>query len=211
MFGKKGKTKSNQYFDSFPVLAHFSTECAEMILHFMNHFDTKRLEELKNLVHEKEHQADDLKHSITAKLLKEFMTPIDREDIFELLKLIDDVTDAVEEVSLKLFIYNYEELPKNTISFMESTLMCIKSMERCLEEFPNYLNKDVFEPFLNEVVKYEEAGDVFYIENIRALYLNEKDGFKRHKAEAMYSMLEEISDKCREVCRFVQNIALKNI
>ena len=211
MFKKEKKVKSNQYFDSFPVLAHFSVECAEKILYFMNHFDVKKLETLKVEVHEIEHKADEVKHSITEKLLKEFMTPIDREDIFELLKLIDDVTDAVEDISLKLYIYNYEELPPNTIPFMESTLQCIKSMERCLKEFPHYLDKEAFEPFVNEVVKYEEQGDVLYIENIRALYLKEKDGFKRHKAEAMYTMLEEVSDKCRETIRFVHNIALKTI
>ena len=211
MFKREKKAKSNQYFDSFPLLAHFSVECGQMILDFMNHFDAKKLEELKTSVHEKEHQADDLKHSVTAKLLKEFMTPIDREDIFELLKLIDDVTDAVEEISLKLFIYNYEQLPPNAIPFMESTVKCLESMEKCLAQFPNYLNKEVFEPFVNEVVKLEEEGDVYYIENIRNIYLTEKDGFRRHKAEAMYSMLEDVSDRCREVCRFVQNIALKNI
>ena len=58
--------------------------------------------------------------------------------------------------------------------------------------------------FDQEVIK---LGD---FEN-KQLYLKEKDGFKRHKAEAMYTMLEEVGDKCREVCRFVQNIALKNI
>ena len=211
MFKRKSKVKSNQYFDSFPVLAHFSVECGEKILEFMNHFDAKKAEELKDSVHEIEHQADDLKHSITAKLLTEFMTPIDREDIFELLKLIDDVTDAVEEISLKLFIYNYEELPPDTIPFMESTLMCLKSMEKCLSEFPHYLNKTVFEPFVKEVVKLEEEGDNYYVKNIRSLYLKEMDPLKRHKAETMYSMLEEVSDRCREVCRFVNNIALKNI
>ena len=46
---------------------------------------------------------------------------------------------------------------------------------------------------------------------MRSLYLTETNGFKRHKAEAMYTMLEEVSDKCREVCRYVQNIALKNL
>ena len=211
MFKREKKVKSNQYFDSFPVLAHFSVECAEMILDFMNHFDVEKLEELKKSVHEIEHKADEVKHSITEKLLKEFMTPIDREDIFELLKLIDDVTDAVEEISLKLFLYNYEQLPPNCIPFMESTLSCIKSMERCLQEFPHYLDKEAFDPFVREVVKFEEQGDEFYIENIHALYLKEKDPMKIHKAEAMYTMLEEVSDKCRETIRFVHNIALKNI
>lgn len=211
MARKEKKLKSNEYFDSFHVLAHFSVECAEKILDFMEHFDVNRLEEIKSGVHEIEHKADEVKHRITDKLLKEFMTPIDREDIFELLKLIDDVTDSVEEISLKLYLYNYEELPPNTIPFMESTLCCIKSMERCLKAFPHYLDKEAFEPYVMEVVKYEEEGDVLYINNIRALYLKEKDGFKRHKAEAMYTMLEDISDKCRETIRFVHNIALKNI
>ena len=87
----------------------------------------------------------------------------------------------------------------------------MKKMEECLEQFPHYLNKKVFEPYVMAVVKLEEESDARYIEDIRNLYLTETDGLKCHKAETMYTMLEEVSDRCREVCRFVQNIALKNI
>lgn len=208
---KKKKSKSNYYFDSFPTLAHYSTMCGEMILDFLANFDVKKLEEVKNNVHKIEHQADEVKHEVTAKLLKEFMTPIDREDIFELLKLIDDVTDAIEEISLKLYLYNYTELPEETYEFTKLTVECMKKTEECLKHFPDYLNKDVFEPYVNEVVKLEEAGDEKYIELVHRLYLKEKDPIKIHKAEALYEMLENVSDQCREVCRFVKNIALKNI
>ena len=211
MFKRKKSVKTNPYFESFPVLAHYSVMCGEMILGFLKNFDAKKLEEIKTSVHEIEHQADDVKHSVTAKLLTEFMTPIDREDIFQLLKLIDDVTDAIEEISLKLFIYNYDVLPPDTVEFTELTLECMKKTEECLKQFPHYLDKEVFDPYVQAVVKLEEASDTKYIEDMRNLYLKETDGFKRHKAEAMYTMLEEVSDKCREVCRFVQNIALKNI
>ena len=211
MLKRKSKVKSNEYFDSFPVLAHYSVECGEMILGALRNFDSNKSEELKTNVHLIEHKADELKHSITAKLLTEFMTPIDREDIFELLRLIDDVTDSIEEISLKLFIYNYDELPPDTVPFLELTVNCMRKTEECLQQFPHYLDKEVFEPYVMEVIKLEEASDAEYIEDMRQLYLKEKDGFKRHKAEAMYTMLEEVGDKCREVCRFVQNIALKNI
>ena len=207
---KKNK-KSNYYFDSFPQLANYSVKCGEMILEYLKAFDPNKLEELKDRVHEFEHQADNLKHQVTEKLLTEFMTPIDREDIFELLRLIDDVTDAIEEISLKLYIYNYEVLPPNTVEFLELTVECMKKMEECLKHFPDYLDKEVFEPYVREVIKLEEEGDRQYISNMRNLYLKEKDGFKRHKAEAMYTMLESVSDKCREVCRYTHNIALKNI
>lgn len=211
MFKRKAKTKSNYYFDSFPVLAHFSVRCGEMILDYLKNFDPSKAEEVKTSVHEIEHQADNLKHEVTAKLLTEFMTPIDREDIFGLLKMIDDVTDAIEEISLKLYLYNYEHLPIDTVDFMELTLECVKKMEECLKQMPHYLDDSHFKSYVEEVIHLEEESDKKYIEDTRKLYLTEKDVLKIHKAEQMYIMLEEVSDKCREVCRYVQNIALKNI
>ena len=210
MFKRKEK-KSNYYFDSFPVLANFSLQCGEMILDYLKNFDPKRLEEVKTSVHEIEHKADEVKHEVTAKLLTEFMTPIDREDIFQLLKMIDDVTDAVEEISLKLYLYNYTELPFDTVEYMELTVNCVRKMVECLGQFHHYLNKEIFEPYVMEVVKLEEQSDAKYIADMHRLYMTETDGFKRHKSEAMYVMLEEVADRCREVCRYVQNIALKNI
>jgi predicted phosphate transport protein (TIGR00153 family) len=207
----KKKVKSNYCYDSFPELCHFSVLCEEKILGFLQHFDSSKTEQLKNEVHELEHQADDMKHEVEKKLLTEFMTPIDREDIFELLRLIDDITDAVEEVSLKLFIYNYTELPPDTIPFMESTLTCIKTTEECLKHFPDFLDQEVIVPYIKEVIRYEEEGDDEYIKDVRELYLTETDGFKRHKAEAMYQMLEETSDRCREVCKYVRTIIYKNL
>lgn len=210
MFKKKEK-KSNYYFDSFPQLAHYSVKCGEMIISYLEKFNVNDLEKMKTEVHLIEHEADNVKHEVTAKLLTKFMTPIDREDIFELLRLIDDVTDSIEEISLKLYIYNYTELPEDTLPFLQLTVDCMRKMEECLKQFPHYLDKKIFEPYVNKVIKIEEQSDDRYISNMRKLYLTETDGLKRHKAEAMYSMLEEVSDKCREVCRFVQNIALKNI
>ena len=59
MFKREKKVKSNVYFDSFPALAHFSVECGEAILDFMNQFDPKKLEELKDLVEEKRNDFDE--------------------------------------------------------------------------------------------------------------------------------------------------------
>jgi uncharacterized protein Yka (UPF0111/DUF47 family) len=143
--------------------------------------------------------------------MTEFMTPIDREDILELLKLIDDITDAIEEVSLKLFLYDYRELPPDTIPFTQLTLECIQKTEECLKHFADFQDGNVMGPLITAVVHLEEESDTEYINDMRSLYLNETDGFRRHKAEAMYTMLEETSDRCREVCRYVQIIMFKNL
>ena len=209
MFNKK--KKENIFYKAFYELAEFSRDAMAILSEEFMHFSPEKAYDIKEQVHVIEHKADIRKKEIEEVLAKEFITPIDREDIFALLKLIDDVTDAIEEISLKLYLYNYSELPHNTVKFTELTLECMKKMEECLKHFPDYLNKELFEPYVMEVVHLEEASDAEYIEDMHHLYLTETDGFKRHKAEAMYTMLEEVSDKCREVCRYVHNIALKNL
>ena len=208
MFKKK---KSNYYFDSFPKLAHFSVECGEMILDYLKNFDPKRLEEVKTSVHLIEHKADDLKHVVTEKLLKEFQTPVDREDIYELLRLIDNVTDAIEEISLRLYLYNVEQLPHKFVEFTEVTVECMRETENCLSHMHDYLNEAVFRPLVEAVVKLEEQSDAIYIESVHTLYRKETDSKKLYISETLYSLMEDVSDKCREVCRYVQNIAMKNI
>ena len=209
MFNKKKKT--NYYFDSFPKLAHFSVRCGEMILDFLKNFDHKRLEEVKTSVHLIEHEADNLKHEVTMKLLKEFMTPIDREDIYELLRLIDNVTDAIEEISLRLYLYDVKVLPDKFIELTEVTVKCMTETENCLNNMYDYLNAETFQPLVDAVVKLEEKSDEIYIESVHGLYRSGKDEKVLYTNETLYSLMEDVSDKCREVCRFVQNIALKNI
>jgi len=62
-----------------------------------------------------------------------------------------------------------------------------------------------------KVVKFEEKSDEIYISCVHALYEKEKDLRRLYVHEKLYELMEEVSDRCREVCRFVQNIALKNI
>lgn len=209
MFGKK--KKSNYYFDTFPILCHYSVECGEYILAFMKKFDSSKLEETKVNVHLIEHAADEKKHEATAKLMEEFMTPIDREDILELLRMIDDVTDAVEEISLKLYLYDYKELPPDTIPFMELTLECIRKTEEALRHFPDFMDIDVMKPLITAVVHLEEESDTEYINDVSYLYRVTTDPITIHKSETIYSMLEETADKCREVCKFTETIIYKNL
>ncbi len=209
MFGKK--KKSNYFFDSFPALCHYSVQCGDYILNFMKNFDNTKLEETKVNVHLIEHAADEKKHEATKKLMEEFMTPIDREDILELLRMIDDVTDAIEEVSLKLYLYDYKELPPDTIPFMELTVDCIRRTEDVLKHFVDYMDMDVMSPLVAAVVHLEEESDTEYINDVSQLYRSSTDFLTIKKNEAMYSMLEETADKCREVCKFTQTIMYKNI
>lgn len=206
-----GKAKSNYYYDSFPRLCGYACQCGDALLAFMKSFDHSKLKQIKTDIHVIEHQADDDKHTVMEKLTHEFMTPIDREDILELLRMIDDITDAIEEVPLKLYIYDYQDLPVATIPFAEVVVNCIYKTKECLEHFPDFAKAGVLKPYIDEVIALEEKTDDLYEEDMHTMYTTIKDGFARHRGEAMYTMLEETADRCRNVCKFVETIMYKNL
>ena len=51
--------------------------------------------------------------------MREFLPPIDREDIMELSGTIDDVTDSIEDVLLRLYMFNIRTLRPEAQAFAQ--------------------------------------------------------------------------------------------
>ena len=54
---------------------------------------------------EHEHVGDKIVHDIVRRLNKSFITPIDREDIYDLVATADEVLDSIEEAVGLVIIY----------------------------------------------------------------------------------------------------------
>src|SRR2546427_9277914 len=63
-------------------------------------------DEIKRL----EHVGDELTHKIFEELNLSFITPFDREDIYELAKDIDDVLDLMDHVADLLLLYQIDRV-----------------------------------------------------------------------------------------------------
>lgn len=62
-------------------------------------------------MHAVERRADGICHDIRNRLSAAFITPIDQEDILHLAQLLDDVSDALDEVALECYMFRLAELP----------------------------------------------------------------------------------------------------
>ena len=85
-----------------------------------------------------------------------------------------------------------------------------------MDNFPDFMDKNVMAPLIGKVRELEEKGDEEFEKQMRRLYVETdtpkpEDGFKRHRGEAMYDMLEEITDRCKIAVSFVETIMYKNL
>ena len=68
-------------------------------------------EDVARRMREAEHDADETTHAIVKRVNSTFVTPFDREDIYNLASGLDDVMDMMDEVVDLVLLYEVAELP----------------------------------------------------------------------------------------------------
>ena len=205
------KKRSNFFYDSFVEQINYAVKAMSILKEGLLNFDGIDTLTLKNNVHEVEHNADIMKHQLEEKLAKEFITPIDREDIFVLYDNIDDLIDAIDEVSYKIYLRNYKSLPSNIELFINKSLDAVNYLKDVLASFKYIDDKKIMDPLLSKVIEIEEEVDKLYEENVHRLYLSELDYKVTTTYEKVYGYFEYITDKCRDVCKTISVIMYKNL
>ena len=205
------KKRSNFFYDSFVEQINYAVKAMSILKEGLLNFDGIDTLTLKNNVHEVEHNADIMKHQLEEKLAKEFITPIDREDIFVLYDNIDDLIDAIDEVSYKIYLRNYKSLPNNIELFINKSLDAVNYLKDVLTSFKYIDDKKIMDPLLSKVIEIEEEVDKLYEENVHHLYLSELDYKVTTTYEKVYGYFEYITDKCRDVCKTISVIMYKNL
>lgn len=206
------KKKKDYFFESFVELANYAKEAFLILEEGLKDFNASKAEELKNNVHLVEHKADLDKREIEEKLAKEFITPIDREDIFLLLDKIDDITDAIDEISYKLYIRNYDKLPGQINDFVAKSKEAILTMIELLHNMDKISSKNIIDPLTHKILDIEEEVDKLYEDNVRDLYKEEHNSYRQLVMnEKVFSYFEYLTDKCRDVTKQIQIIMYKNL
>ncbi|WP_291570756.1 DUF47 domain-containing protein [Clostridium sp. UBA4548] len=198
------------YFKAFVELSNFSLKAAEILNDTLHNYDVKTAEQKVKEMHNIEHTADLEKHKITNRLVKEFLPPIEREDIISITDNIDDVIDSIEDVLIGVEMYNVQVIRPEIIKFTELIMNCCKSMNSALVEFENFKRSKTLHDAIVEVNRLEEEGDMLYINGVRNLYRNSKDPIELMIWTEIYRLLEKCCDSCEEVANNIENIVMKN-
>lgn len=202
---KKKPDKFSLYLVDF---AKHLYEATDYFFHFKVK-DSETLKQFSDTVKQYESLADDKVHEIIKDLNQAFITPIEREDILELVMNLDDIMDGMEEFSAMMDIYQILSSDDYINQFTNYILKCSKEILTSMELIANYQLKDVEEHAIR-IKEYESNCDDLYRESLRNLFQSEKDAIKVIQYKEIYETLEEIADYCQDVASTLQSIIMKN-
>ena len=164
------KRQENNYFAMLGELVDYSAQAAQKLRECLTDFDPVRLPAQLEEMHAIEHAADLANHGLTDKLVREFITPIEREDIAALAAQIDNITDEIEDVLLRIYMFNIQMLRPELPRFLELIVSCTALLREVMTEFENFRRSKTIKEKIIGINDFEEQGDRLYREAIRALY-----------------------------------------
>ncbi len=198
------------YFEAFCELSQYSLKSAKLLKEVLNNFSFKNKSEKVKEMHQIEHTADLAKHDIMNRLVREFLPPIEREDIITLSQRIDDVTDAVEDVLIYIDIFNISRIRPEVIHFTEHVVECCKAVDEAIKVFKNFKNPKTLKDKIIEINHLEEKGDTLYADIVRKLYEKEKDPIELLRWTQILHRLEICCDNCEDVANVLESIMMNN-
>lgn len=202
--------KNNPYFNDFIDMIEISCKAAEFLQDSLRNFSPATLSQRREEMHKLEHREDDIKHALMKRLVKEFVTPIDREDILHLASELDDVTDKIDDILIRMYMYNIKVVPEEAVAFAGVITECCVILRRALEEFPSLQKSAALKQAIIDVNTKEETGDAIYIAAVRRLYEQGGDPLEISAWAELFDRLEDCCDSCEHVADVIESIIMKN-
>jgi len=203
--------KQERYYDSFIEMSAFSHDAAVLLREILSDFDPEKLSENMEKMHSIEHSGDVVRHEMIKMLSKEFITPIEREDIMAMSETIDTVTDKIEDVLQKMYMYNVKTIREDALVIVDTIIKSTESLREALEEFKNFKKSKTIKEKLIEINRLEEVGDSLYIEATRRIFTDEDlTPLEAFGWTHIYHYMEDVLDASEDAADVIEGVIMKN-
>lgn len=201
------------YFDAFEQQVDIAAEMADVLIEAIEGFKTAEdVRDILSKAHEIENRGDEVNHQIRVSVAADFITPIEREDIVELAQDLDDVTDMIEGVLQRFYMFDVHFMHPKAIEFAHIIKKSLKALRKSMASFRNFKKVKKIRAMVEDVNTLEEQADVLYMETIRELYTVDAENAVRVEVwSRLFDRLEGICDACATVADTMSIIVMKNV
>jgi len=197
--------REEKFFTDFQALADELKRGARLLEDMLapEHPAWEKADEIK----EAEHKCDQLTHEIIQRLNRTFVTPLDREDIFNLARSLDDVMDAIDAAASLVRLYRLEsvrvgarELARIVTASTDQVRLAVGAMQEHKGLMPHAI----------EVNRLENEADRVHHQAVSKLFDEERDPLTIIKWKETFDFLEDASDRCEDVANVIEGVMVKH-
>src|SRR3954471_17266680 len=197
--------REERFYDDFTAMAEQIRHGAELLEAMLA--AEKPIWDKAEEIKEVEHKCDFITHEIIQRLNRTFVTPLDREDIHELARSLDDVMDAIDASATLIRLYRLDkvrfgarELARIITASTRQVRLALDAMEK---------QKGVITHAV-EINRLENEADRTHHEAVSRLFDDEQDPLTVMKWKETLDFLEDATDRCEDVANVLEGVVVKH-
>ena len=157
-----------------------------------------------------EKRADKITRNTIELLHKTFITPIDRDDIHQLISKMDDILDLIEDSAQLMFLYDVKVPTPEAKKLADICVACCDKVKTAVAMLASMDNAAAILAICVDIDRLESEADHVMRSAIARLFRDEPDVRELIKLRSVYEHLETVTDRCEDVANIIQGIVLEN-
>src|SRR5947199_1828053 len=197
--------QKREFFDLFNQGALNAREISRRLVELIDGWPVSR--GLLLDIREAEHEGDRLTHEVINLLNRTFVTPFDRDDMFRLATVIDDVCDHIDEAADNIDAYEVKRVPEKARLQADVIYRAVSRLHEAVERLEGF--KDSSRQ-LHALRELEDEGDRLSREALAELFRSGADPLTIIRWKDIHEQLEEAVDACENAADVLEAILVKN-
>jgi predicted phosphate transport protein (TIGR00153 family) len=156
-----------------------------------------------------EKNADKIARQSLLLLHKTFITPLDRNEIHQLITRMDDILDLIEDVANSMFLYDIREVTPEATHLADICVACTEKVKAAVFLLSKMENTAKIMTLCEEIDHLEAEADHVMRAAMAKLFRDEPDVLRVIKLKEIYELLESVTDRCEDVANVIESIVLE--
>lgn len=197
--------QKREFYVLFSRASRNAVEIARLLVRLLEEFPRGNV--LLRDIKELEHEGDRLIRELVDLLNRTFVTPFDRDDMYELATALDDVCDHIDEAAGNIVGYGVTEIRDAAREQAQIILRSTEKLREAVERVDGF--KDASRQ-LHELRDLEHEGDRLNREAVHELFSTSDNPMDVIRWKDIHEQLEEAVDACENAADVLEAILVKN-
>lgn len=207
MFGRL-MPREGKFFDLFTEHAEQLVLGARELRALMD--NVGELDARKRSIEKIEHRADKITQQTMKLLHATFITPLDRDEIHQLITRMDDILDLMEDVSQCMFLYDIKAVTEEARKLADTCVASTERIKAAVSQLSAIKDPAAILALCKEIDIIESDADHIMRGAMAKLFREEPDAKQVLKLKEIYQLLESVTDRGQDVANIIEGIVLES-
>jgi predicted phosphate transport protein (TIGR00153 family) len=198
--------QKREFYDLYNRSAQNTVAISQRLVELLDSFPEGADEGMRD-IKELEHEGDRITHDLIDLINRTFVTPFDRDDMYRLAGVLDDVVDNIDDTAEKIVGYGVREVRQEARQQALVVQRCAGKLAEAIAQLEGF--KDSRRQLI-ELRTLEDEGDRISRAAIADLFAGDPDPVSLVRWKDIHEQLEEAVDACENAADVLEAILVKN-